>query len=313
MAATAAERVERILSILPWIAAEDGADVDEVCARFGLSRTELEADLDLLFYEVGIHPFTPDARVDVEVEDNRIRIHHGDYFRRPLRPTHDEALALLAAGRAALDQPDADPHLFSAVRKLADALGPGADRTVDVHLGRAHPEVLAAVRRAVDERRRLVIDYYSFARDRRSSRVVDPQLLRSEGGHWYLLAFCHRAGAWRWFRVDRIVTAEVTDEVADTPAGEPPPGPDLAAADQTVELVLGPEGAWVAETYPTVETAPTDDGRLRVVLRVTARPWLERLLLRLGPGVDARDADTGEPLAPLAAAAADRLLARYEA
>jgi hypothetical protein len=45
-----------------------------------------------------------------------------------------------------------------------------------------------------------------------------------------------------------------------------------------------------------------------VRLRVSARPWLERLLLRLGP--DARVAEGDPGVAPQAAA---RVLARYRA
>jgi proteasome accessory factor C len=309
--ATAADRVERILSVLPWIVAEQGADVDEVCARFDLSRKELEADLDLLFYEVGIHPFTPDARVDVQIDGNKIYVHHGDYFRRPLRLTHEEALTLVAAGRAALEHPDVDLALDPAVAKLTAALGPGADEAVDVRLGQADPVVLAAVQRAVADRRRIHIEYYSFGRDERTSRDVDPRRLVADGGHWYLLGWCHRAGDLRWFRADRIATVTVTDVEAGPGDGDDRDGPDLDAADRTVELVLGPEQAWVADTYPTVEVTELDDGRQRVVVRVAAEPWLERLLLRLGPAVEARDAETGESLSPLAAAAAARVLRRY--
>ena len=44
---------------------------------------------------------------------------------------------------------------------------------------------------------------------------------------------------------------------------------------------------------------------------MTATPWLERLLLRLGPSASARDLDTGEDLGVLASAAAGRILERY--
>ena len=124
--ATASERVERILSILPWIVEVPGTTVTEVCDRFGMSERDLRADLDLLMYEVGVHPFTPDARVDAYVDDDgRIFVHLGDYFRRPLRLTSDEGLVLYAAGQALLDRPDPDPVLSRAVDKLGAVLGDG--------------------------------------------------------------------------------------------------------------------------------------------------------------------------------------------
>ena len=309
--ATASDRVERILSVLPWIVESQGTTLTEVCDRFGLTRQELTADLDLLMYDVGIHPFTPDARVDVILDGDKIYITLGDYFRRPLRLTHDEALALYAAGRAVLDRPEPDPTLARAVAKLGDALGSGAAEAVDVRLGDADPAILATVETAVRERRQLRIDYYSFGRDERSQRDVDPERVIAEGGHWYLLGWCHTAQGPRSFRVDRIAAAEVTDvAVVDRP-DSPAADLDLSDAERTVVLVIPRQVAWVADTFPTVSLQELPDDQIRVELRVTATPWLERLLLRLGPDIQATDGQDGHDLRPLAAAAAARVLRRY--
>jgi proteasome accessory factor C len=312
--ATAAERVERILSVLPWIVEEPGTTVQQVCDRFGMSERDLRADLDLLMYEVGIHPFTPDARVDAIVEDDgRIFVHLGDYFRRPLRLTPDEALVLYAAGRALLDRPDPDPVLARAVDKLSRVLGEGVAEAVDVRLGDADPTVLATVRRAVDEGRRLRIDYYSFGRDERSVREVDPLRIAALGGHWYLTAWCRTAEGVRAFRVDRITSAEPTgDPVELHPDADDALHPDGDLSEgRPVVLVVDPADEWIVEAFPTSSVSTTDDGRLRVELRVTAEPWLQRLLLRLGATTEVRDAGTGEDLRPIAADAAARVLRRY--
>jgi hypothetical protein len=47
-------------------------------------------------------------------------------------------------------------------------------------------------------------------------------------------------------------------------------------------------------------------------LAISARPWLERLLLRLGPRARIVDVSGDEDLAGCAAQAARRVLARYE-
>ncbi len=46
---TADERLRRLLALVPWVVAHDGPRVDDVCARFGLTRPELAAELDLVF------------------------------------------------------------------------------------------------------------------------------------------------------------------------------------------------------------------------------------------------------------------------
>ena len=53
-------------------------------------------------------------------------------------------------------------------------------------------------------------------------------------------------------------------------------------------------------------------GVLRVTLGVTATPWLERILLQLGPAAQVVTLDPRLGGADLAAAAADRVLARYD-
>jgi proteasome accessory factor C len=315
-AATAAERVERILSILPHLLEYQGRTVAELAERFDVPPDELRADLELCFYRVGVHPFTPDALVDVLIDsdDDTVTVHVGDYFRRPLRLTPEEALTLVAAGRAVLRSQgdDADPRLAAAVDKLTRVLGPGGTSAVEVRLGEGDAEVLRTVQDAVAERRRLRLDYYSHGRDERTCRDVDPWSVRSEEGHWYLTGWCHQAGGRRVFRLDRVASAEPTGEHFDPPVDAPAePDLDLADAAASVELVVPPSASWVADAYPTEEVERLEDGRVRIVLRVAATPWLERLLLRLPPEVEALELDSSASLAPLRARAAARLLERY--
>ncbi|MBS1837968.1 MAG: WYL domain-containing protein [Actinobacteria bacterium] len=311
---TAAERVERILSVLPWIVDTPGVTIEQVCNRFALQERELRSDLDLLMYEVGIHPFTPDARVDVIVDDDRIFIHLGDYFRRPLRLTADEAVALYTAGRVLLGRPEPDQVLAAAVDKLERVLGADLADRIDVRLGGSDPEVLATVRAATDHGRRLSIDYYSFGRDQRSVREVDPIALVPSEGHWYLRAWCLQAGGLRRFRIDRITRAVATDEPVGThPVLEATTEElDRGVADAPeVTLVLDRSAEWIIDTVPTEEVSDLGGGRIEVRLHVAATAWLQRLLLQLGPGVEARDSVTGEDLTPLGADAAARVLQRY--
>ena len=92
---TAADRARRILAIVPWVAERDGPTLTEISERFGVSQSELLADLDVVFM-VGTPPYTPDSLIDVVVEDGRVWITLGDYFRRPMRlvPSAAETVAM---------------------------------------------------------------------------------------------------------------------------------------------------------------------------------------------------------------------------
>ncbi|MGH9223434.1 MAG: helix-turn-helix transcriptional regulator [Acidimicrobiales bacterium] len=301
-------RLHRLLALVPWVATHDGPLVADVCARFGCTEEELVDDLNLLFL-CGLHPYTPDTLIDVDIAAGRVWIRYADYFSRPLRLTPAEGLALLAAGQAVLSSPVADDAgpLARGLRKLATALGVGEAEAVEVALAPAGSEVMATLTDAVAGRRQVEIEYYSFGRDVWSHRTVDAYAVFSSAGQWYLSAYCHTVGDERLFRVDRVRRATALDTTFEPPA-EPP---DFAvyrprAEDTRVVLELDRSARWVIDQYPVEAVTEVGDGRATVKLAVSEQAWLERLLLRLGPAARVMDGGTR-----VGKDAACRLLARY--
>ena len=310
-AAGSAARMQRLLAMVPWIAAHDGPTLAEVCERFGLTEKELAADLEVMWL-VGLPPYTPDALIDVVQEGERVWIHFAEVFDAPQRLTPDQAVALLTAGASVLALPGAGAEgpLARGVAKLAAVLGVDADQVLDVDLGLGGAEVLDVLRAGVSEHRRVHLDYYSYGRDARTERDVDPYLVHAEDGSLYLLGHCHLARGERRFRVDRIAGATLLDDRFDAPELPAPAGvfqPD--ADDPRVVLDLDPEAAWVAEAYPVEDVEAQPDGRVRVRLAVAAEAWFERLLVGLGP--QARVVDAPPALADAGRRAGQRILDRY--
>jgi proteasome accessory factor C len=306
---SAEDRLGRLLAIVPWIAAHDGPEVADVCRRFGVGEKELLDDLELLFM-CGIHPFTPDVLIDVDVADGRVWIRMADYFRRPLRLSPQEGLALVSAGSALLAMPgaDSDGALATALSKLETVLGVGTDDTLEIELAPVAPTVLRAVRHAADTHRKVELDYYSFGRDGHSTRVVRPWRVFNSGGQWYLSGWCEMAGGERLFRVDRVSRAEVMTSTFDPPA-EPAGSTEVyhpATDDPRLVLDLDPPAHWIAEQYPNEGTQVKVNSVLRVTLRTSQKAWLERLLLRAGPHARVVEGDGS-----VGVAAAARILARY--
>jgi proteasome accessory factor C len=299
-----------LLAVVPWVVAHDGPTVEEVCERFGISERELIADLNLLFM-CGVYPYTPDALIEVDLDAGRVWVRFADWFRRPVRLSAPEGLALVAAARAMLGVPgiaDEKPSaLASAVAKLETVLGAGGDDPLEIELGAAAPDVLGALQQALAQRQKVLLDYYSFGRDDTGTRVVRPWRVFSSGGHWYLLAWCEKVGAKRLFRVDRARSATVLAEHFEPPEDlGPVPVYESRADDPVVTLDLAPGAHWVAERYPHEGTVDLGDGVLRARLRTSSKAWLERLLLRAGP-----DATVVSGADGVAAAAARRILAVY--
>jgi len=310
---TAGQRLQRLLSLVPWVVAQDGPRIEEVCSRFDIAEEDLLADLDTVFL-VGLHPFSPDELIEVVIDDGRVWIRYADMFARPLRLTPGEGLALVAAGSGLLASPGADPEgpLARGLAKLAAVLGVDPARALEIELGRLSATTYDLLQEAVRGSRQIEIDYYTFGRDERTRRTIEPWRVFSDRGQWYVVGHCHQAGGERIFRLDRISEARLLSATFTPPADEPPAAvPDLAAGESRAVLDLEPAGRWVAEAYPVEEVVDRGGGRLRVTLRVGARRWLERLLLRLGPEATLVEIDPRLGGPGVGAEAALRVLARY--
>ena len=309
---TAGVRMRRLLALVPWLAANDGPSVADVCARFDISRSELQRDLELLTLYVGVPPYGPERLFHVTIEGGRVFAHLTPALDRPLRLTPDEAVALVIAGQALAEVPGAESEgaLARALSKLAGLLGVDPADAVDVDLGTASAPALGVLRQAVDSGRQVEIEHLALGTGERRTRRVDPWQVVHEAGTWYLVGHDHLRDEPRTFRIDRIVAARLLDDAASpAPAEVSGPGFAPAESDPRVTIELVPSARWVVETYP-VETVEVLDGDvLRVTMAIATLAFLESLLVRLGPA--ARVVDAPEGLANAGKHAARRALARY--
>lgn len=309
--------MRRVLAIVPWIVANPGEEISQVARRFGVSEAELLADLHVVWM-VGIPPYTPDALVEVTIESGRVWIYYADFFARPLKLTPDQGLSLLAASDGLLSMTGSDPDgpLARALAKLRAALGGEDTQLVDVDFGFADPDILRVLRHSASEGSEAVIDYFSFNRNEHTSRTIAPWRVIAQQGAWYVQGYCHQAGAERLFRIDRINAAQATGEL--TTHG-PPPGHENSDSSvfspqeesPLIVLDLAPEAAWVAESYPCQKIESNNDGSSRVTMAISALPWLERLLVRLGPLATVVADESMDGAHEIGASAASRILARY--
>lgn len=319
MAVNAIDQTRRMLSLVTYLKDRPGARVAEVARAFGISEDELISDLNVL--PMCGTSFRGGDLLEIDTDGERIWWRNAEALgadtAQPLRLAADEATALLVAARAVATLPglresDRDA-LQRATAKLETAAGEsaGASSRLSVTF-ESEGGVFADVDRAIAERRRLWIRYYSPARDELTEREVDPIRLFAVG-HTYVEAWCRLSEARRTFRLDRVAEIRLLDERSDPPPIEPR---DLsaglvqpAATDPQVVIEVGPGGRWVAEYYPHDSAEELPDGSLRITLRTPDPASLRRLALRLGP--DGRITSPAD-LAESAREAARSALAAYE-
>ena len=289
----AADRLARLLALVPYLIARPGARVEDVAAAFGIPTDRLVDDLELLFV-CGLPGHMPDDLIEASFEGGVIHVGNADAIARPLRLGADEALALMVGLRTLATVPTMLPGdlghdaLDRAMAKLERAAGDAASAAEGVSIADApaDPEALPVVRQALEQHRRLHLSYWTAGRDEVTERDVDPMRVLVVEGQSYLEGYCRRVEDVRLFRLDRVMHAEILEVAAEVPATALPR--DVSSglfqpgeSDVTVTLELEPAGRWVSEYYPCERIEELPHGRLRVDLRTPQTAWVSRLALRL--------------------------------
>ena len=285
---TSAERLRRLLALVPYVVSRRSVGLAETAATFGMSERELVDDLNLVWC-VELKAPDPYCPIDLSYEGGEISVSQAETIARPLRLAADEASALLVALRMLEDVAEDREALHRLIAKLEGAAGSAAAASsqVAVTISPNEGKATAQVRAALADGRRVHLRYYVPGRDEATERDVDPMRLLVAEGRAYLEGWCRRAEGVRLFRLDRILSLSVLDVPAEVPADAEPVDVGLglfrpSESDLLVELDLAPEARWVAEYYPCESVTDLGEGRLRIALRTPDTRWVRRLALRLG-------------------------------
>ncbi len=148
----------------------------------------------------------------VLIEDGRlVKYLHGGYgrdFRKPVRLSPVQGRAALLA--LDLVSKAVDPGILDELRaKVLAAVGRNISQ-VEADKGAGDTGISETIDKARQDKRVLEILYPSAGQIR--ARAVEPLLMSSIGGVWYLNAYCRRVDGPRLFRLDRILAATLTGE-----------------------------------------------------------------------------------------------------
>lgn len=277
-----------MLALVPYLQGMDGVPVNEVAAEFGVSPKVIRDDLRLLMY-TGTGEYAGEL-IDFDLtaleRDGVVHIRDAEFMTRPLRISAREGIALIVALRtlrasaSGLELTVIDNTLA----KLESAVGDTVSAPVDVLLDEVDPEIHRTIVHALAGGKRLDMTYATSARDEQSDRAVDPRKLFTEQGKLYLEAWCLKAADLRFFRLDRIVAARVSND--DAEVHDAPPR-DLSEGFFTIgqdtpyaEVELHPRAHWLTEYYQVDLIEQRADGVWRAKLYAADWDWLRRLVMR---------------------------------
>jgi proteasome accessory factor C len=220
----AAAQLKRILALIPQIADGEERSLDELAASLGVDAQTVLKDLESIAtrFEEPAGGFIEPLRIFIDAAQVSVT---ADHFLRPMRLTVPElralqlGLALLRSERprdehAAIDR--ARQRIQKAVVATPDL--PEADAAHHLESPAVRdPKILATIRQALRENRKLEIRYRKGDATESSERVICPYELVIARGSWYLAAQCDAGEALRVFRLDRIESAELQRERFELP------------------------------------------------------------------------------------------------
>jgi predicted DNA-binding transcriptional regulator YafY len=274
--------------------------VDDAARDLGCAVRTIWRDLRVL--EDAGFPIYDDAGADGR--RSIWRLQEGFQKRLPLKLTLGELVALLMS-RELLAPAGAmlGPSVQSAFERIGSVLSKDSLALIDqmrdtigvrafgAKLQAPAAEHLAAVQRALTERRVLNLRYYSMSRDETTTRRVDPYHLTLHGGGFYLVAHCHLRDAVRIFAVERVREIEVLAARFTRP--------EKFDVDQYLEGVWGIIRGDVVTVkvvfarglaryirdrlwHPTQSFREVEGGRLEMTLRVADTLEVRRWILGFG-------------------------------
>jgi predicted DNA-binding transcriptional regulator YafY len=244
----------------------------ELTERFHIPAEELEDHLSLLnlvnfgggCYAIYAQLENGEVRVDKEL--------FGDTFRAPPRLTPLEARAI----RLALEfvgpmiAADARTPLDRVRKKLEDTFGEfDLAQTPAPHVGEVEEDLIATLTQGIRERRLIEIDYLKEGEESTSEHLIEPYSIERRLPFWYVHTWDRTREGERSFRLDRMRSARLRDDVFEARAGFEPRGLQYA---RHVQIWYSPEVArWRLERGTGTVLA---DGSALEEVAVGGEEWL---------------------------------------
>lgn len=279
-----ANDLELLIKLLPWLVANNGASLTEIANHFEVSEKHA---LELIGQLVVTGPSQGGGGlVDIDFEDaDSIYVSDAKSLDRPVKLSEFEASSLLG-GLHYLEQiPNlVDVQIVSGlIRKIQQAL-PNVDSPINVVAASIDPDIRAIITKAIEDGLSVNITYAGVTKDDVSIRTIDPVLMHSQDDFVYLKSWCRNSQAWRNFRLDRVLAAELGTDPINIPAPEESTD---AKRDYLATIELDKAYYGQLDQVDIVSFKEYMWHAVEVELKVYSRDWLVSMILASGGRVKA--------------------------
>lgn len=275
-------QLNRLFEIVYLLLERQNVTAAELAERFEVSTRTVYRDLDTLS-GAGIPVYAAKGR------GGGIRLLPGFVLDRSLlsEKEQDEILSSLQGMQATQAMPGGQ-----VLSRLSGLFRRASVEWVDVDFspwgsGEAEREGFGLLKAGILESYVTRFDYYG-ANGEKSTRCVEPMMLRFKDRHWYLQAYCLQRREYRTFRISRMENICLTQERFARREG-PPPLDQMALATHralALELCFSLEAAYrVFDEFSRDEIHQNSDGSLTVHAHCLDDSWIYGFLLSFGDDV----------------------------
>ena len=295
MSEATVERFRRLLFLLSYVArhGNKGMPVERAYKAAGY-ETEREFNDAIRFVNmIGPPGGSPDEYMQVDVENGRVYVAIPSGFSRPPRLTFAEAAALLSAEGPFRHQED--DVLTSALEKLRQAVPPECKPALEEHARVAgiqaseHSKWHQVLDDAIARRMEVTLQYYSPARGKAGARVVEPRMLFTQSGRWYLAAWSIKDAKEKLYRLDRVMDAQVGARCFGQHKGSSTTAQTVLFADADlhpeIEVLFSKRLAKLAHEQFGAQANGNADGSVTVKTRMAGETYAVNWVLGYGVAV----------------------------
>ena len=215
-------QVIRLLDLVPYLILNQGVALDQIARDFQITKSEVLDDLNTLWM-CGLPGYTPLELIDLSFDTGFVSIRNAEVLSNPRKLTSIEMGAIIIGLCILRDSFSAVDSQVQGIENLIERLSKKSNVKPPVILSTVvTAELRLVVNTAIETKKDLNISYHSFSRDEVTSRQITPFTIAQDGTFEYLESFCQLSQDFRFFRLDRILSAVLIEKSgSQAPSSEP--------------------------------------------------------------------------------------------
>lgn len=205
------QRLSKLLLELPWLIQNRNVSLDEFCQQFDLTEDEAIKDLSLLTY-VGPGKFGGEL-VDIQYDETSISVIDSQGFDRPLKLNNIEVSLLLLGIKNLRESLGDNTDIRSVEHKLNQVVKYDGQQVVKDN---NYLLTNACIQKAMSDKKKIYIEYIDSKLQATNKRSISPLGIITLNLKEYLKAIDHTDNKIKTFRIDRIISCELSIESLNT-------------------------------------------------------------------------------------------------